>query len=61
MEVDQEYETESKKSDNEILILSLSKQAKNSKSNDLAHLKLKYEEILEEKNQRMLKLESKNR
>ena len=59
MEVDQDCTTQ--QSDSSNLIRSLSKQAEVSKSHDIAHIKLKYEEALEEKNQRILKLESKNR
>lgn len=44
----------------ENLINSLSAQAKISKSHDIANMKLKYEEKLEEKNQRIMKLEKKN-
>ena len=42
------------------LINSLSAQAKISKSHDIANMKLKYEEKLEEKNLRIVKLEKKN-
>ena len=41
------------------LINCLSTQAKISKSHDIANMKLKYEEKLEEKNKRILKLEKK--
>lgn len=53
MEIDRDNQTD-------VFIKSLSSHSKYSKGNLSATMKLKYDEIIEEKNQRIARLESKN-